>query len=627
MPSPSNTTLLDDFNRDPPLGSSWSTVLGSGLKSYLVTQVTAASASGDNAGALNTSTYGPTNLDFLITYSTELGASSFIELDAFADITNGSPDGYALGISTNGANSQRLYRIDNGAYTGLGSAYTSWAEAVGDRFWLSKRGSTWTAYASTDGTNWTQTCTATDSTYSGPFYPGVNISFDAVTNGAALDDLRGGTVTVSNPPPFRMRQSRLRGGDVLRGTPSASSPQTLQASSIATAEAFGSDAIKFSIAASGLGTTEAVGAGAIGLHISVVGIETFEQIGAVVFLAQQSVDPGGIVPGELFGVASIPQQQFAIVAGITSDEAIGVASVGALLSALGISTQEVFGLQLIRSALSATGIPSGESVGLSALIMSVVPTGAPPVESFGSSSVAPTFVVLSAGIGTGEVVSAASLRSWLFHSSLASDESFGTDQLNHALAMASIASSEAMGNHWTVVLSGVLAQGIASAESIGTFALLVDLTVDPAGVASSESFGSGILHRRLPITGVDSQEAMGLNVMRSVVVPTPIGASEVVGAPSVIRLILAPSFGNGSSFGNATLFPGPIVVELIGIDPTSTMGDLLVSLLRVPLAAYLTGVIGSQAMIVIVDGRGAREAGIGSETIGSQAQASACVGT
>lgn len=627
MPSPLNTTLLDDFNRSP-FGSTWTTVMGAGVTGFNDDSVTANGVtSGDNAGYYNAATYGGENFDLQSTYRYDNGVGNFVELDAFSDVTLNSPDGYALGVATNGSNSQRLYRIDNGAYTGLGSAYTSWAEATGDRFWLAKRGSTLTAYASTDGVNWAETCSATDSTYSGPFYFGCNIAADMHLGGAALDDLRGGTVTVANPPPFRLRQSRLRGGDVLRGTPSASSPQTLQASSIATAEAFGSDAINFSIAASGLGTTEAVGAGAIGLHISVIGIETFEQIGAVVFLAQQAVTLAGISTGELFGVASIPQQQFAIVAGITSDEAIGVASVAALLSALGISTQEVFGLALLRSSMMVVGITSGESVGLSALVMSVVPTGAPPVESFGSSSVAPTFVVLSAGIGTGEVVSAASLRSWLSHSSLASAESFGTDQLNHALAMASIVSSEAMGNHWTVVLSGVLAQGIASAESIGTFALLLDLTVDPTGVASSESFGSGILHRRLPITGVDSQEAMGLNVMRSVVVPTPIGASEVVGAPSVIRLILAPSFGNGSSFGNATLFPGPIVVELIGIDPTSAVGDLLITLLHIPLVAYFAGVIGSQATIVIVDGRGAREAGIGSETIGSQAQASACVGT
>lgn len=195
MAAPLNTTLLDDFNREP-LGSSWTTVMGSGLKSYLIAEITSAGTTGDNAGYRNTATYGPENIDIIITYAADGGTCSFIELDAFADVTVNSPDGYALGVSTNGANSQRLYRIDNGAYTGLGTAYTSWAETVGDRFWLSKRGSTLTAYASTDGVNWTETCSVSDSTYSGPFYFGANINYDASINGAALDDLRGGTVSL-----------------------------------------------------------------------------------------------------------------------------------------------------------------------------------------------------------------------------------------------------------------------------------------------------------------------------------------------------------------------------------------------------------------------------------------------
>lgn len=199
MAAPLNTTLLDDFNRGT-LGSTWTTVLGSGLKTYSSTQVTTVDTTGgDHIDVYNVTLFGPTNIDAYAKLTTYGATGTWIELNLISDTTLGSPDGYAYAEALNGANNSRLFRIDNGAYTQIGSSYTGWTAAVGDYYWIEKRGSTFTGYNSTDGVNWTQATSTSDSTYTGPFYIGLNLPYDAASGGIAGDDLRGGTVTFGYP--------------------------------------------------------------------------------------------------------------------------------------------------------------------------------------------------------------------------------------------------------------------------------------------------------------------------------------------------------------------------------------------------------------------------------------------
>lgn len=194
MAAPINTTLIDDFNR-ASIGSNWTSVLGDPLSIYSNTQVTTSNTSGgDHLDVYNVSTFGPSNVDAYVKLTTYGPSGSWIEVDIISDTTPGSPDGYAYAEALNGSNQSRLFRIDNGSYTQIGSTYTGWTAAVGDYIWIEKRGTTFTGYNSTDGVNWTQTTSTSDATYAGPFYIGLNLPYDAASGGIAGDDLRGGSV-------------------------------------------------------------------------------------------------------------------------------------------------------------------------------------------------------------------------------------------------------------------------------------------------------------------------------------------------------------------------------------------------------------------------------------------------
>lgn len=200
MPAPRNSTLIDDFNRSS-LGAGWTTVSSIGLKIDLSSYITSndSAAGSDCIAAYNGSTYGGENVDAWCQLAIYGPSGAWVGISILSDLTINTQDGYCYLLETNGTNRCRMWRMDNGVYTQLGSTYTAWTVAVNDYFWIEKRGSSLAAYNSTDGINWTNTASATDATYTGPFYIGCDIHFDSGAFGSAQDNLKGGTVNLGYP--------------------------------------------------------------------------------------------------------------------------------------------------------------------------------------------------------------------------------------------------------------------------------------------------------------------------------------------------------------------------------------------------------------------------------------------
>jgi hypothetical protein len=300
MAFPSNG-LIDNFNRSnegPPM-TGWADLAG-GLRVSSNTAVA-------NAIGLNISYYTTilteADCEVYVTIATVPSSNRSMYVCALlGDISGSSFDGYALKFNkVSGTDTLQIVRFDDGVETVLGANFSQELVA-GNKFGLEIVAGTLTAYVDT-GSGWTSLGSRTDSTYTTAGYLGLGMSSGAV------DDFGGGGLA-------------------------SSSPQTLVATSIDSAEAF---------------STHTAAPGAVTLQSGEISsAEAFET--AVVDQGAVAVLPGGMASLEAFETATLQAAISLVANSIASGEAFGTAVLQTLatLLASGIASAEAFGLCLDR---------------------------------------------------------------------------------------------------------------------------------------------------------------------------------------------------------------------------------------------------------------------------------------
>jgi hypothetical protein len=197
--------------------------------------------------------------------------------------------------------------------------------------------------------------------------------------------------------------------------------QTVTATGIASAEAFGSAKSKFIEYAAGIASAEAFGSDRIIISETGTGIVSAGIFGSpdVKFIEYAS----GIASAEAFGLASVTLVEYAI--GIESAEEFGAplrfVPHGTLLGvAISHSTPSPRRLAQPARRFQAIGIPSEEAFGLPELRLSyrLQAVGIPSEEAFGDASV--TMTLTARGIWTQERVSRVAVKQdWTEQNNLA----------------------------------------------------------------------------------------------------------------------------------------------------------------------------------------------------------------
>lgn len=188
----SNTTLLDDFTGNENPISGWTSLTGNNH------QQTGGQLAGTTVDVVHwsyitalLSVFGPAQ-DFAIIVPTKpSGDGHYIGLTP--RLHDPTVDGYAfLAQNQTGTDNLRLYRIDNGGFTGLGAGNVAQEYSAGDWFGIRCEGSTITLYRSTDGgATWTSIQSVTDATYA----PAASTcAVLQLSTASRLDDFRGGHI-------------------------------------------------------------------------------------------------------------------------------------------------------------------------------------------------------------------------------------------------------------------------------------------------------------------------------------------------------------------------------------------------------------------------------------------------
>jgi hypothetical protein len=195
-----SATLLDNFNRanETPIGGNW-TPGGVDSDDNAVDLSSNAVVAGNTSPSCtaywNAATFGP-DVEVYLTVATKPATSAYVRLYCrVASPNTTTPDGYMLQAETasGGTDLVRLFRMDDGGFTQIGSSYTTeWSS--GDLFGVEAVGDAISAYRNTGG-GWTQIITATDGTYSAA--GSVGFGFQASGGGAVADDFYAGTVVAA----------------------------------------------------------------------------------------------------------------------------------------------------------------------------------------------------------------------------------------------------------------------------------------------------------------------------------------------------------------------------------------------------------------------------------------------
>lgn len=146
-------------------------------------------------------------------------------------------------------------------------------------------------------------------------------------------------------------------------------PQAIAATGIASAEAFGTGKLNFTLFATSIASAEAFGTAKV----------------------NPSVTISGIASAEAFGTAQLNFRLFP--AGIASSEAFGTLRLGLKLTPFGITSAEAFGTAQLNLRILLTGIASAEAFGahtvsVAAGALTITPAGIASAEAFGALTVA-----------------------------------------------------------------------------------------------------------------------------------------------------------------------------------------------------------------------------------------------
>lgn len=182
MAFPTNTTLLDDFNRaDGPIGSAWTWGVGDGEISTNQAHGTGA----ENFGRYASPTFNEDQEAF-VTISVK-GTTEFDRAGVTLRAGAG-PNGYLLYYSerTAATDVYRIGRFDAGVYVDLANV-TGPELTAGDKIGGSAFANTITLYLFNSG-SWTQILSVIDSTYVGPGL----IGFYSIGTTAMFEDFSGG---------------------------------------------------------------------------------------------------------------------------------------------------------------------------------------------------------------------------------------------------------------------------------------------------------------------------------------------------------------------------------------------------------------------------------------------------
>lgn len=208
MAFPTNTTLLDDFNR-ASLGSNWSNVFGT-----LTIQSNQLHGSASGAlGYWNVETFKDAEVYATIVNSVP-GSGGVLYL--FARLTDAgggisTTDGYTLNCNFNASGNETIEigRSTNGANVVLVST-TDYNLSVGDKIGFSVIGNELKAYLD-QGSGWAEILSTTDSTYTAAGYIGAGI----VASAANLDNFSGGAPVGGGTTFNQSVSGTLTGGGAL----------------------------------------------------------------------------------------------------------------------------------------------------------------------------------------------------------------------------------------------------------------------------------------------------------------------------------------------------------------------------------------------------------------------------
>lgn len=201
MAVPSNTTLIDDFNRADGLvtAGAGSTIWGGGVQSTQGLRVISNQLGNTTNGfnGVTASSFGTTQ-DLVLDCTTTIGAGSYIAIWwSLAGVGTSTFSGMALVILKGAPDTWQIRRYTAGANVGTQGSGTATTLATSDRVWINSTGTVHTVYVARAATpnTWTQVATATDSTYnrSGPW------GFELGDTTQRWDNLLGGTVGGTTP--------------------------------------------------------------------------------------------------------------------------------------------------------------------------------------------------------------------------------------------------------------------------------------------------------------------------------------------------------------------------------------------------------------------------------------------
>lgn len=195
-----NTGILDNFNRSnegPPPSSNWEDSADPDCLAVVSNRAASTNAGADDDYAWNKwdgGTYGP-NAEVYFTIVTRPALNKGF-LVSMVDSTTG--DGYGFDLFNTGASevSITIYRIDEWAYTTLGSVITGADVDAGDKIGLQKNGSNVIVYKDI-GAGWVEVGSRTDSAHSYSTYSLVLENYDGSFD-LVIDDFGGGTITINN---------------------------------------------------------------------------------------------------------------------------------------------------------------------------------------------------------------------------------------------------------------------------------------------------------------------------------------------------------------------------------------------------------------------------------------------